>query len=219
MKSTSIFKFTLFACFLLLFRQNTLAQGTRLLRNAAISSSNIAFVYGGDIWLANQDGSNVKRLTTYQGVESNPHFSPDGKTLAFTGQYDGNTDVFIVPIQGGEPQRLTWHPGVDLVKGWTPDGANVLFASARIQVPSSRLDQLWAVSIKGGMPTQFSIPRVVDGKYSPDSKQFVYEEIAPWEDEFRNYRGGQNTPLRIIDLKSFAVEKMPWQNSRDICPV
>ena len=219
MKSTSIFKFTLFACFILLFGQNSIAQGTRLLRNAAISSSNIAFVYGGDIWLANQDGSNVKRLTTYQGVESNPHFSPDGKTLAFTGQYDGNTDVFIVSIQGGEPQRLTWHPGVDLVKGWTPDGANVLFASARIQVPNSRLDQLWTVSIKGGMPTQFTIPRVVDGKYSSDSKQFVYEEIAPWEDEFRNYRGGQNTPLRIIDLKSFAVEKMPWQNSRDICPV
>lgn len=217
MKNFTLLKIA-FCCFFFI-HQNIKAQGTRLLRNPAISSSHIAFAYGGDIWLANQNGTNVKRLTTYQGVESNPHFSPDGKTIAFTGQYDGNTDVFTVPIEGGEPVRLTWHPGPDLVKGWTPDGKNIIFASGRVRVPSPSLDQLWTVSVKGGMPTQFPIPRVVDGKYSPNSKRFVYEEIAPWEDEFRNYRGGQNAPLRIIDMQSMAVEKMPWENSRDINPV
>ncbi|MFN8353433.1 MAG: PDZ domain-containing protein [Spirosomataceae bacterium] len=205
--------------FFLWFVQQTQAQDTRLLRNPAISATHIAFVYGGDIWLANQDGSNVKRLTTYAGVESRPHFSPDGKTLAFSGQYDGNTDVFTVPIEGGEPLRLTWHPSPDMVVGWTPDGTSVLFASGRERVPYQLPDQLWTVSVKGGMPVGFAVPRAVDGKFSPNGKQFVYEEIMPWEDEFRNYRGGQNTPLRLIDLQTMAVEKMPWENSRDICPV
>lgn len=207
-------------CVLLLFFCSQIkAQDTRLLRNPAISAMHIAFVYGGDIWLANQDGSQVKRITTYAGVESQPHFSPDGKILAFTGEYDGNIDVFIVPIEGGEPKRLTWHPGADLVRGWTSDGLNVLFASGRVRVPTPQADQLWTVSTKGGMPTQFAIPRVADGKFSPDDKHFVYEEIVPWESEFRNYRGGQNSPLRIIDFKTSMVEKMPWENSRDINPV
>lgn len=218
MRTSTLLKCLTFLIAFVFFTQPTQAQDTRLLRNPAISATHIAFVYGGDLWLANQDGSNVKRLTTYAGVESLPHFSPDGKTLAFSGQYDGNTDVFTVPIEGGEPVRLTWHPGPDLVKGWTPEGA-VLFASGRVQVPYQLPDQLWTVATKGGMPVQFAIPRAVDGKFSPDGKRFVYEQIYPWEDEFRNYRGGQNNPLRIIDLQTMAVEKMPWENSRDISPV
>lgn len=83
------------------------AQGTRLLRNPAISAENIAFAYAGDIWLANLDGSNVKRITAFNGVELNPRFSPDGKTIAFTGEYDGNYDVYTVPVTGGDPKRLT----------------------------------------------------------------------------------------------------------------
>lgn len=210
----------LFICIIFTFSNNQVkAQDTRLLRNPAINSTHIAFVYGGDIWLANQDRSQVKRITTYAGVESDPHFSPDGKTLAFSGQYDENTDVFTVPIEGGEPQRLTWHSGSDLVRGWTSDGLNVLFASGRVRVPIPQLNQLWTISIKGGIPVQFSIPRVADGKFSPNNKRFVYEQIVPWESEFRNYRGRQNSPLHIIDFQTFAVEKLPWENSRDINPV
>ncbi len=207
-------------CFaFLFFFKNTQAQDTQLLRNPTISSSHISFVFGGDIWLADLDGKNVKRITTYQGVESNPHFSPNGKQIAFTGQYDGNTDVFMVPIDGGEPKRMTYHPGPDLVQGFTPDGENILFTSGRSRVPNPNADQLWTVSIKGGMPTKFIVPRAVNGKYSPDGKKFVFEEIDPWEDEFRNYRGGQNAPLKIFDFQSQATEKMPWQNSRDMNPV
>ena len=83
------------------------AQETLLLRNPSVSASNIAFVYGGDIWIADKNGANPRRLTTNPGVEQNPMFSPDGKKVAFTGNYDGNTDVYVLPIEGGEPQRIT----------------------------------------------------------------------------------------------------------------
>jgi tricorn protease len=195
------------------------AQGTRLLRNPSISAENIAFAYAGDIWLANLDGSNVKRITAFDGVESNPRFSPDGKTIAFTGEYDGNYDVYTVPVTGGDPKRLTWHPGPDIVRTWTPDGKSIIFASGRTRVPIPIPDQLWTVSLDGSTPSRFIVPRAVNGKFSPDGKRFVYEEIYPWESEFRNYRGGQNNPLRIFDLQTYEVEKLPWENTRDINPV
>jgi len=195
------------------------AQETRLLRNPAISQENISFVYAGDIWLADTDGSNVKRITAFEGVESDPHFSPDGKHIAFTGKYDGNTDVYTVPIAGGEPQRLTWHPGADLVRGWTQDGQHVIFASGRIKAPYPYPAQLWQVSTKGTTPTRLILPNAVNGKFSPDDKLFVYEEVFTWEKEFRNYRGGQNKALQIFDIETHEVEKLPWENSRDINPV
>jgi len=195
------------------------AQDTRLLRDPAMSKDKIAFVYAGDIWLANRDGSNVKRITAFEGVEADPHFSPDGTTIAFTGEYDGNTDVFVVPTAGGEPKRLTWHPTRDLVRGWSPDGSEVIFASGRIRAPYPEADQLWKIALKGGNPSPLILPKAGNGKFSPDGKQFVYEEIVPWEQEFRNYRGGQNSPLRIFDFQTNSVLKLPWENSRDIDPV
>ncbi len=205
--------------FCLLLSLCSMAQETRLLRNPTISNSHIAFVYAGDIWIAALNGANVKRLTAFAGVESDPHFSPDGQTVAFTGQYDGNTDVYKVSIAGGDPVRLTWHPTPDLARGWTLDGKNVIFASGRTQVPYPDADQLWTVPATGGNEVRFAVPRAIDGKFSPDGNKFVFAEILVWEDEFRNYRGGQNTPLRIIDLQSLETTKMPWENSRDICPV
>lgn len=205
--------------FVLLIGFQTVAQETRLLRNPTIYHEKIAFVYAGDLWVANIDGSNVTRLTAFQGVESNPHFSPNGQSIAFTGEYDGNTDVFVVPVKGGEPKRLTWHPGADLVRGWSPDGTKVIFASGRKNAPYAYPDQLWEVSISANNPTPFVLPRAVDGKFSPDGKQFVYEQFFTWEVEFRNYRGGQNNPLRIFDLQNYAEQKLPWENSRDINPV
>lgn len=205
-------------CCALLLSKSLCAQESRLLRNPSISANHITFAYAGDIWLADRDGSNVRRLTTFPGVESEPHFSPDGQQIAFSGAYDGNTDVFVIPTTGGSPQRLTWHPGADLVKGWTADG-EVLFASGRKRVPYPLPDQLWTVKTDGEMPTQFIVPRAVNGKFSPDQNHFVYEMIYPWESEFRNYRGGQLNPLRIIDMQSYEVEKLPWNNSRDMDPV
>ena len=204
-----------------LFVSGTLAtaQGTRLLRNPTIHQEKISFVYAGDIWVADLNGANVKRITAFEGVEADPHFSPDGESIAFTGQYDGNTDVFVVSSHGGEPLRLTWHPSEDYVRGWTPDGSNIIFASGRARAPYPDPDQLWTIPAKGGNAKPFILPRAGNGKFSPDGKQFVYEEVVPWETEFRNYRGGQNNPLRIFDLQTYAVHKLPWENSRDLDPV
>src|SRR5262249_2868998 len=94
---------------------------TRLLTQPAISKNHIAFIYAGDLWSADLDGKNVRRLTADEGLEANPVFSPDGSLIAFTGQYDGNLDVYVIPVMGGVPTRLTWHPGPDIVQGFTPD--------------------------------------------------------------------------------------------------
>ena len=194
------------------------AQETRLLREPAISARHIAFVYAGDIWLADRDGKNTRRLTTHPGTEGAPQFSPDGTQLAFSGEYDGNFDVFAVPVEGGEPKRLTWHPQPDIVKGWMPDGQSVVFASGRENAPYLYPDRFWKVSLKGGLEESLPIPRVWEGKFSPDHKRFVYQMVIPWENEWRNYRGGQNNPIRILDLQNFEQESLPWEGSRDWSP-
>ncbi|MGZ5515545.1 MAG: protease, partial [Candidatus Aminicenantales bacterium] len=99
---------------------------TKMLTRPAVSAERIAFVYANDLWTADLEGRNVRRLTSDPGAESNPVFSPDGGLVAFSGQYDGNTDVYVVPAGGGVPRRLTWHPSPDIVLGFTPDGKSVL---------------------------------------------------------------------------------------------
>src|SRR4051794_25391611 len=102
-----------------------------LAQQPALSATEIVFVFANDLWIVPRTGGEARRLTTGVGVESEPFFSPDGKSVAFTGQYDGNTDVFVIPTEGGVPKRLTWHPAPDFARGWTPDGKRVLFASSR----------------------------------------------------------------------------------------
>ena len=207
--------------FAILFVQlnNVFAQETRLLRQADISADHITFAYAGDLWLADRDGKNSRRLTTFQGEEGLAKFSPDGKTIAFSASYDGNTDVFMISIEGGEPKRLTWHPQGDWVKGWTPDGKHVLFASGRENPPYLFPDHFWKVSIdKGGLEESFPVPRIWEGSYAPDGKKMAYQMILPWENEWRNYRGGQNNPVRIIDLSTLEQESLPWQGSMDRDP-
>jgi len=196
----------------------SLADDARLLRNPAIGERHVAFVYANDIWIVERDGGEARRLTTFEGAETEPHFSPDGEWIAFSGEYDGNNDVYVVPVRGGEPQRLTWHPGADQVTGWSPDGKGVVFASGRINAPRP-WPRLCTVSLEGGMPGTLPIPRAQDGHYSPDGKRMAYEMLNRWDLEWRNYRGGQTQPIRIIDLKSHAVEKLPWDGSLDIAPV
>src|SRR5437899_5113679 len=102
---------------------------TRMLTDPAVSNDHIAFAYANDLWVANLDGTNVRRLTSHPGIESGPRFSPDGSMIAFTGRYEGNTDVYVVPMAGGVPTRLTWHPLPDIVLGFTPDGRSILYSS------------------------------------------------------------------------------------------
>src|SRR5581483_1757438 len=94
-------------------------NGTRLLRMPTVNATEIAFAYANNIWVVDRAGGTARRLTSFQGQTSNPHFSPDGKWIAFSGEYAGNVDVYVMPADGGEPKRLTWHPGADTVQGWT----------------------------------------------------------------------------------------------------
>ena len=107
------------------------AGSTLMLTDPAISNTHIAFSYANDLWIANLDGTYPRRLTSAAGTESNPVFSPDGKYIAFSGNYDGNIDVYLVPAAGGIPKRLTWHPYRDSVRGFSNDGKHVIFSSSR----------------------------------------------------------------------------------------
>ena len=205
-------------CLLLAATPNANAQDeTRLLRMPTISTNHVAFVYANDIWVADRSGANVRRLTTFDGAETDPHISPDGRWVAFSGQYDGNTDVYVVSIDGGEPVRLTWHPYPDNARGWTPDGSRIVFASGRINAPIA-IPRFWTISPQEAFPTALPLPRVENGKFSPDGRHLAYQMVTPWETEFRNYRGGQNNPIRIIDLESLEVQKLPWEGTMDQHP-
>jgi tricorn protease len=185
------------------------AAQTRLLRMPTISRDHVAFVYAGDVWIANRSGGDARRLTTFDGAETWPFLSPDGRTVAFSGQYDGNTDVYVVPVEGGEPTRLTWHPAGDVVRGWTPDGRSILFESGRDNAPIP-IGRFFTVPASGGFPEALPLDRAHRGSFSPDGTRLAYQMVQPWEEEFRNYRGGQNGPIRILDLESLDVRTVPW---------
>ena len=196
-----------------------LAAQTRLLHQPDVSARYVAFAYAGDIWLVPRSGGDARRVTSSPTVESDPHFSPDGRWLAFTAEYGGNPDVYVVSVDsGGTPRRLTWHPGPDMVRGWTPDGDSVVFVSTRTGVPDAE-PKLWAVALTGGMPQPLPVPRAQAGEISPDGRYVAYQMVRPWETEERYYRGGQNQPIRVLDLTDDSMTEVPWTDSRDQQPV
>ena len=190
------------------------ATDTRLLTMPAVSAKNIAFVYAEDLWVAGVDGKNPRRLTSDLGVESNPVFTPDGQTIAFSAQYDGNTDVFTIPLAGGTPTRLTSHPAADVVRGFTPDGKSVLFSSAR-NVYSNRYQQLFTVPLTGGMPTQLPIPWGFEAAYSPDGDYIAYTPVRDATAQWKNYRGGTHSRVWIYNVKNHEVVEI--QQPKDRC--
>jgi len=192
--------------------------GTRLLRTPTVSATKIAFAYANNIWMVSRSGGAATRITSFAGQTENPHFSPDGKLLAFSAEYGGNMDVYVVPVEGGEPKRLTWHPSPDLVQGWTPDGKSVLFTSTRATWAPSAAPRFWTVPVEGGVEEPLPLPRAYQGKFSPDGTHVAYRMNNSWDEERRNYRGGQNRPIWIIDMKTFDLVSPPWKDSKDMDP-
>jgi tricorn protease len=184
------------------------SNDTRMLAQPAVSASHIAFIYAEDLWIANIDGTEPRRLTVDEGIESNPFFSPDGKTIAFNAQYDGNTDVYTIPAEGGVPVRLTWHPGADLVRGFTPDGKSVLFISQQSSF-TNRYFQLFTVGINGGFPEKLKIPNAWTACYSPDGKSMAYTPLSPAYQQWKNYRGGRISTIWICSMTDYSVVKIP----------
>ncbi|MFI5235049.1 MAG: PDZ domain-containing protein [Gemmatimonadales bacterium] len=204
---------------LLLFPAPLFAQlDARLIRQPDVSATQIAFVYAGDIWVVAKSGGVAARLTTPAGDESFPKFSPDGKWLAFTGDYDGNQDVYLMPAGGGIPTRLTWNPAPDRVIGWYPDGSGILFASTR-ESGSQRFNQLYKVSTKGGMPEKLPVAYGEFGAVSPDGKTLAFMPEAQDFRTWKRYRGGWASDIWLFDLATFASRNVTSNPALDGQPM
>jgi tricorn protease len=211
-------RFSIVALFLATTSQLAVGQETRLLRQPTGSATQVAFTYGADLWVADRAGGQARRLTSTPAVESDPHFSPDGRQIAFSSNRSGSFAVYLVGVEGGDPTRLTWHPSGAFVRGWTPDGRRVLYASGRETAPADH-DRLWTVAATGGPSTVLPAPWAHRGSYSGDGRRIVVDRVARWDGEWRGYRGGQNTALVMLDLASLDEVRLPNERTTDTHPV
>jgi tricorn protease len=195
------------------------AGPTRLLRYADISKDKVVFSYAGDLWISSREGGAARRLTSSAGDKLYPKFSPDGKSIAFTAEYDGNPDVYVMPAEGGEPKRLTFHPSADIVLGWTPAVKNVLFRSDRAVAPPARTTRLYLVSTQGGSAKVLPVPRGDLTSISPDGNKIAYIETSQENRTWKRYRGGWNLPIAIYDLKKNTYEELPKSSGMDLFPM
>jgi tricorn protease len=210
-------RFGLLVLLATLFCVASLAAQTKLLRFPDVHGDKVVFTYGGDLWLASTSGGSATRLTAHPGLELFAKFSPDGKWIAFTGQYDGDEQVYVIPVGGGVPKQLTFYPargpltprwGYDnQVYGWTPDGKSVIFRSGReyFDLGDSRL---YTISVSGGMPEALPMPKSGAGDFSPDGSKVVYSPLFRDFRTWKRYEGGWAQQLYVFDLKSHAAEKI-----------
>lgn len=195
-----------------------LGAQTRLLRQPTVSAREIAFTYASDVWIVERAGGVARRLTSTPAVEAAPHFSPDGQWVAFTSNRSGVPQVYVVSRDGGDPVRLTWYPSPSIVRGWTADGSAVLYASGRESAPTGFM-RLWTVPRAGGPSTKLPAPWGFSGAFAPDGRQLVVDRMSRWDGEWRNYRGGQNTALSILNLASLNEGRLPNERTTDVNPV
>ncbi|MBS1857869.1 MAG: PD40 domain-containing protein, partial [Acidobacteria bacterium] len=188
-----------------------------LLQKPTLSKSQIVFAYAGDLWSVSRDGGSAVRLTSGTGTETDPSFSPDGSLIAFTGEYDGNVDVFVVPASGGVPKRLTWHPSPDRVLGWTPDGKRIIFSSPRAAY--SRFAEMFTVPAEGGVEEKLPLPTGYEASMSADGQSIAYEPIGKAFVMWKRYRGGQTARIWLARLSDSTITKVPRTNSNDFNPM
>ncbi len=199
------------------FTLSSLPGETLLVRDPTRSAEALCFAYAGDLWIARPDGADARRLTVLPTVEADPCFSPDGGRIAFTGQYDGNVDVYVIPVEGGDPVRLTYHPGADQARGWTSDGKKVLFRSGRDS--GMRHGRLWTVDLGGGHPESLPLPMAEHGSFASDGLRLAYTPIVDAFGTWKRYRGGMSGGIWIFDSWTHEIEKIPREGSNDTLPV
>ncbi|MDT0594809.1 S41 family peptidase [Glaciecola petra] len=190
----------------------------QLLREPSLQGNTLVFSYANDIWMTSLNGGEAKRLTNFQGREYQPKLSPNGNLIAFSGEYAGNTDVYIVNVNGGPVTRLTYHPSKDEAVGWSPDGQSVLFRTTRNNAPRS-WDRLYTVPVNGGNPSALPMNRAYNGAFNASGDKVVFRRPGYWDKGWRNYRGGQNQALRIIDLNDLSEQDLPFENEANFEPV
>ncbi len=182
-------------------------QDMRLLRNPDIHGDMIVFTYAGNLWTVSSKGGQAQRLTSSEGYQSQPKFSPDGKSIAFSGNYDGNNDVYLIPTAGGEPTRLTYHPGWDRVIDWQNDGQDIRFQSSR-QSNTGRDLQLFTVALTGGLPRPLPLPTGGLSSFSPDGKQIAYNRISRENRTWKRYKGGMAQDIWVYDFGANTTEQI-----------
>ncbi|MBN1448233.1 MAG: PD40 domain-containing protein [Bacteroidetes bacterium] len=192
-------------------------EDTRLLRFPDIHQNRIAFVYAGDIYTVSAEGGTARQLTAHEGLELFPKFSPDGNWIAFTAEYSGTRQVFVMPSEGGKPRQLTFHNDVgtlpprggydNQVLGWTPDGQRILFRANRLPW-SERMGRFYTISADGGLETPLPIPEGGTGSYSPDGSKMAYTPISREWRTWKRTRGGRAQDIWIFDLRNISAERL-----------
>lgn len=205
-------------------------EESRLLRFPTIHDNKVVFTYAGDLYTVPASGGVARRLTGHDGFEMFPHFSPDGKWIAFTGQYDGNTEVFVIPAEGGKPKRLTFTTTLgrddvsdrmgpnNIVMGWKNDSKSIIFRS-RMNSFNDFLGQLYLVPLEGGLPEPLPLPRGGFCSFSPDDKQLAYNRVFREFRTWKRYRGGMADDIWIHDFQSKKTENLTSTDAQDICPM
>ncbi|MFT7487220.1 MAG: tricorn protease, partial [Candidatus Paceibacteria bacterium] len=191
-------------------------EETLLLQEPTLSKNHIVFRHAEDLWIVERSGGDARRLTSSVGRESAPQLSPDGNWVAFSGQYEGNTDVYVISIDGGAPKRLTWHPSSDYVLDWSPDGTEVVFRSSRFS--TTRTSQAYRVDLEGGTPTSYSLPKIHHASLDEDGSHFAYTPIADAFDTWKRYRGGRLATIWIFDRATNEVEVVPHGLANETFP-
>jgi tricorn protease len=214
--------------FLLLTGTAPAQSETKLLRFPAIHNNTIVFTYAGDLYTVSDTGGVARRLTGHNGYEMFARFSPDGKHIAFTGQYDGNTEVYLMPSEGGIPKRVTYTATLgrdnvadrmgpnNIVMGWIND--SIVFRS-RMREPNSFNGQLYTVPKAGGMPEQLPFPRGGFNSYSPDGSKIAFNRIFREFRTWKRYRGGMADDIWVYDFKTHKTENITNNEAQDIIPM
>ena len=202
----------------------------RLLRFPAIHGNQVVFSYAGDLYTVPANGGMARKLTNDAGYEMFPHFSPDGKTIAFTAQYDGNTEVYTIPASGGVPQRLTITATLgrddisdrmgpnNVVMGWTPDGKNIIYRS-RKQTFNDFIGQLFTVPAESGMSKELPLPAGGFCSYSPDGKQLAYNRVFREFRTWKYYKGGMADDIWIHDFAAKTTRRITETIYQEIFPM